>query len=213
MTLCLFGKNIMKPKPFPSSGACTFAFMTLDHDLFHLINQTLANPFFDAVLPIYREKTTWIPLYLLILFLLWREYGLRRTLFLVVLIAATLAVADQLAASFIKPWMERLRPCAVPAIEARVRELVRCGGPWSFPSNHATNHFALATLLALTWLRDKATGWTWLIYAWAASISLAQVYVGKHWPLDILAGAGLGTGLAFLGVLAYRKWVSREDQA
>lgn len=177
----------------------------MDAVLFDFLHRDLANPFFDAVLPVYREKTTWIPLYLVLVFLLVRGYGWKRTCWLLLCIAATLALADQLAATVIKPWVGRLRPCA--GTDA-VRELVNCGGKYSFPSNHATNHFALATVLSLTWLRYKAVGWRVAIYGWAASIALAQVYVGKHWPGDILAGALLGSLLAWAGVVLYRKWLA-----
>lgn len=177
----------------------------MDHDLFHFINQSLANPFLDAVLPVFREKTTWIPLYLVMVFLLYRTYGWRRTLWLLLCIAAVLAAADQLAASLIKPWVGRLRPCAEPEVAERARILVGCGGRWSFPSNHATNHFALATVLALTWLREKAAGWKIGFFVWAGLISVAQVYVGKHYPADILVGALLGSAIAAIGVMVYRR--------
>ncbi|MEO0733700.1 MAG: phosphatase PAP2 family protein, partial [Bacteroidota bacterium] len=92
-------------------------------------------------------------------FLLWRSYGWRKTLWLLLCIAGVLAVADQLAAAVLKPWIGRLRPCAEPEVADHARILVGCGGKFSFPSNHATNHFALAQVLGLTWLRDKAWGW------------------------------------------------------
>lgn len=188
----------------------------MDHDLFHFINQTLANPFLDAVLPVFREKTTWIPLYLVMVFLLYRSYGWRRTLWLLLCIGAVMAVADQLAANVLKPWIGRLRPCAEPEVAEQARVLVSCGGKWSFPSNHATNHFALATVLTLTWLKDEAWAWRLGIFLWAGAIALAQVYVGKHYPGDILAGALLGSFIAWLGVLAYRRLAKGEslpDQA
>lgn len=177
----------------------------MELDLFYFLNNDLAHPLLDAVLPVYRDKLTWVPLYLLMVGLLVRAYGWRATLYLLLTIAAVLTVADQLAATVLKPWVGRLRPCADPAVAEQARLLVNCGGPYSFPSNHATNHFALATLLALTWLGGR-TGWQLALFAWAASISLAQVYVGKHFPADIVAGAALGMSLAVLGVAIYRRW-------
>ncbi len=184
--------------------------MSPDQSIFDFINQGLANPFFDAILPVYREKTTWIPLYLIMVFLLWRAYGVKRTLWLLALIALTLTIADQLAASLLKPWIGRLRPCAEPSVADHARILVSCGGKYSFPSNHATNHFALAMVLSLTWLKSKSSGWRLAIFLWAATISVAQVYVGKHYPGDILAGAVLGSGIAYLTVLAYRQWLDEK---
>ena len=179
----------------------------MDQTLLDYLNQQLASPFLDAVLPVYREKTTWIPLYLLILYLLWRTYGWRRSLYLTLCIVAVIAVADQLAATLIKPWVGRLRPCAEPSLAGQVRELVGCGGRYGFPSNHATNHFAVAVVLSLTWVRRWAGRFALLL--WAGSIGLAQVYVGKHYPSDVLAGALLGTSVAIVGVLIYRRLVGR----
>jgi undecaprenyl-diphosphatase len=184
--------------------------LTIDHALFDFINQSLANPFFDAVLPVFREKTTWIPLYLVMLVLLYRAYGWKRTLWLLLCLAAVLTVADQLAATVLKPWIGRLRPCAEPTMADHARMLVGCGGRFSFPSNHATNHFAVATVLSLTWLQHHSKGWRIGIFLWAAIISVAQVYVGKHYPGDIVAGALLGSGLAWVGVLLYRRWAGKE---
>ena len=186
----------------------TFAGMLADQVLFDFIHRDLANPFFDWLLPVYREKAVWVPAYLLIIGLLYKEYGARRTVYLLVCIGVVIGVADQLAASVLKPLVGRLRPCAGGELAGEVRELVGCGGKWSFPSNHATNHFALAHLLALTYLRGRR-GWQTLAYAWAATICFAQVYVGKHWPGDVLGGAILGLAIAGTGVLLYRR-LARE---
>jgi len=179
----------------------------VDHALFDFINQQLANPVLDVLFPLLREKTTWIPLYVVWAFLLWRGYGWRRTLYLLVCVAIVLTVADQLAASVFKPWIGRLRPCAEPSVAEQARILVGCGGKFGFPSNHATNHFAVATVLSLTWIRrwpGRAA-----IFLWAASISIAQVYVGKHYPGDVVAGALFGSTVAFLGVVVYRRLAGR----
>ncbi len=181
--------------------------MELDLALFEFIHYDLANPFLDTVLPVYREKTTWIPLYLVMVVLLWRSYGWKRTIYLLLAIGVTLTVADQVAASVLKPWVGRLRPCAV---DDNVREIVNCGGVFSFPSNHATNHFALAMVLSLTWLADRAWGWRLGIFIWAATIALAQVYVAKHYPADIIAGAGLGM-LAAVSIVSIYRRVVKDD--
>lgn len=183
--------------------------MQVDYAVFEFVNQTLAHPWLDALLPVYREKTTWIPLYLLLVVLLLREYGWQRTLYVFLVVGVAIAIADQLAASVLKPLIGRLRPCANPDIADQARILVSCGGQYSFPSNHATNHFALAHVLSLTWLADKARGYRLAIYCWAASIALAQVYVGKHFPADILFGGLLGLSIAWLVVWLGRRW--RKD--
>lgn len=182
----------------------------MDHQLFDFVNQSLAHPWLDAVLPAVRHKLTWVPLYVFMVGLLYRAYGLRRTLYLLLCVAVVLAVADQLAATVLKPWVGRLRPCAEPAVADHARALVGCGGRFSFPSNHATNHFALATLLNLTWLRNRPAGWRWALLGWAALICFAQVYVGKHYPGDVVGGGLLGAGLAWLGTYCYRRWAGAD---
>ncbi|OAV45931.1 phosphatase PAP2 family protein [Lewinella sp. 4G2] len=183
--------------------------MSIDYAIFEFINQDLANGFLDWLLPVYREKTTWVPLYGVLIFYVNRTYGLKQTLYFLVAVAIIMGVADQLAASVLKPWIGRIRPCAEPAVADTVRSLVGCGGKLSFPSNHATNHFALAGILALTLFRDKLV-FKWIFYAWAASICFAQVYVGKHWPADVVGGGILGLILAYGGILIYRKLVGDD---
>jgi undecaprenyl-diphosphatase len=178
--------------------------MQLDYQLFEWINHDLAHPFLDWLLPYYRDKLTWVPLYLLCAVLLFRQRGWRDGLVILVGMALIITLADQLAASLVKPWVGRLRPCATPSLSEWVRELVSCGGAYSFPSNHATNHFAVAVYLIGVWVRR---GWIKIFWlCWAASISLAQVYVGKHFPLDIVGGALLGGGLAAIGAWVYRRY-------
>ena len=184
--------------------------MTIDHAVFDWINQGWANPFFDAVLPVVRNKLTWVPAYLVLLVWLFRKHGWRRTLVFLILVGAVLGLADQLAATIIKPWVGRLRPCADAEVAERARILISCGGKFSFPSNHATNHFALATLLIMTVFRNASRWWIYGLLGWAGLISVAQVYVGKHFPLDILFGGVLGAVIAIFGALLYRKLIPVE---
>jgi len=75
--------------------------------------------------------------------------------------------------------------------------LAGCGGGYSFPSSHASNHFALASLLAPSWARGASSRWRWALFLWAASIAYGQVYVGMHYPVDVLFGALLGTAIGW----------------
>lgn len=177
---------------------------TIDEQLFYFIHHDLANNFLDTVLPYWREKTTWVPAYLLAAAWLIYRYGWTGAKILL-LVAVGITVSDQLTSSVIKPLVGRARPCYNPAFEAILRELVGCGGHDSFPSSHAANHFTLAMILALTWLKNRKV-WQWVLFVWAASISLAQVYVGKHYPIDVLVGAVLGLliGLVLVKLTASR---------
>ena len=103
-----------------------------------------------------------------------------------------------------KETVQRLRPCNEPALMEKVRLVIQqCPGGYSFVSNHAANHFALATFMVLTF-RSVFKGWTYLAYVWALLISFAQIYVGVHYPLDVLAGALLGVAAGTLTAWVYR---------
>lgn len=180
----------------------------IDEQLFYYIHHHLAHPWLDAILPVWREKTTWLPAYLLAAFWLLYRYGWSGARILL-LVGIGIALSDQLTSSVIKPLVGRPRPCYNAAFAEQIRELVGCGGHDSFPSSHAANHFALAMLLSLTWLQNRKA-WQWVLFLWAASISLAQVYVAKHYPIDILFGAILGMSIAVLLVWLIRRWMSLD---
>jgi undecaprenyl-diphosphatase len=171
------------------------ALIELDQAIFHAINGAGPIPFLDALAPYWREKTTWIPLYLVGVGWLGYRYRWRAVPYLLGIGLAVL-IADQLSASVIKPAVERLRPCRDSSLLEPARVLVGCGGGYSFPSAHATNHFAVAVFIFLTWARQWGA-WRYLLLVWAASIALGQVYVGVHYPLDITAGALLGAGIGW----------------
>jgi len=112
---------------------------------------------------------------------------------MVLFAVATVGMADVVSSKLVKPAVQRVRPCNDVGLKFEVRELVHCGGGYSFTSSHATNHFAIATFLYLVLggLRKK---WIrWALLAWAASIAYGQVYVGVHYPLDVITGAVLGS--------------------
>lgn len=162
---------------------------------FNLINQEIANPVFDFILPYFREKLFWIPLYVFIIVFCIKKYGLKQGLVLILGMLFCIALADGIANLF-KYNFQRLRPCHV--VET-ARQLVNCGSGKSFISAHAANHFALASFwitafFQYKWLKPAALTWAFLI-------SFAQIYVGVHYPLDVIVGSFVGT---FIGTwLAY----------
>lgn len=171
-----------------------------DQAVFQLINHQGQNTFFDLLLPFWRTKVNWIPLYVLILGLLFWKYDWKRVLFFLVLIVLAVLLADQLSSQLIKKSVMRLRPCNDPALADQVRLLVHCGSGYSFTSSHATNHFALAFLF-IQMLLPKFPKIRWILVfsfiIWATLVAYAQVYVGVHYPLDVIAGALLGTAIAW----------------
>ena len=163
---------------------------------FHFINETLSNPIFDAVLPLLREKFIWIPLYLGLIYFWLKTYG-RKGAYLILALAITVAVSDQISAHIIKQAFHRLRPCQnIEGIHHIIRR-IDCGTGFSFVSSHAANHFAIAAFVALWFRKNYPKIEPWL-YFWAGIISFAQVYIGVHYPLDVLSGALIGLILGWM---------------
>ena len=174
-----------------------FEFLTqIDQQLFFAVNKGLSNPFFDWIMPYLRNRYFWAPLYLFLIIFLVRNYGKWGWICLISLLI-TFAVSDFFSASIIKPAVERLRPCNDLSLKDEVNARVGCGSGFSFPSTHATNHFAIAMFLVGTFYGR----WKWiapLAFLWAFSIAFAQVYVGVHFPIDVLSGALLGCMIGYV---------------
>ena len=178
--------------------------LQFDRALFEKINSDWTNPLFDAVMPFVRHHLHWAPLYLFLLIFLIINYK-HNWLWWVVFFLATVALTDMTGTYIFKHNFQRLRPCNDPEMIDRVRHLLdRCGG-YSFISNHAANHFGMGTFFYFTF-RTQLKNWAWIGLAWAALIAYAQVYVGIHYPSDVLAGALLGVvfGTATAGLFNKR---------
>ncbi|MEY3678694.1 MAG: hypothetical protein RI924_835 [Bacteroidota bacterium] len=168
----------------------------LDHQWFLAVNKGLSNPFFDYLMPILRNRYTWIPLYVLIIYLLIKNFG-KTAWFMLLALVLCFGIADYTSSSIIKPAVERLRPCNEIPFSDQLTLRIPCGRGYSFPSSHAANHFAIALFLIVLFRKNRA----WLMplaLLWAASISFAQVYVGVHFPVDVTAGALLGSSIGYL---------------
>jgi len=168
-----------------------------DHLFFFQLNHQYTNSFFDSVLPWWRDQDTWIPLYLFLLLFMFMNFGMKswRWIFFILL---TVVLTDQISSSFFKDYFHRLRPCSDPQMAPYVRFLASyCPQSGSFTSSHAANHFGAAVFIHKT-LGKYFKNWIFLFYFWAASICYAQVYVGVHYPLDVLGGALLGTVVALV---------------
>jgi undecaprenyl-diphosphatase len=162
-----------------------------DKALFLFINKQHTNAFFDWLMPILRESKTWIPLYILLL--AFASFKLKKKVWIWILsAAATILLSDQISSHIIKPFFARPRPCADIDFAPQVRLLLdHCSGGFSFTSSHACNHFGIA-LFMMTTLSAYLKNWKYAFLFWAVIICYAQVYVGVHYPLDVLFGAVLG---------------------
>ncbi|SDP92732.1 undecaprenyl-diphosphatase [Mucilaginibacter sp. OK268] len=177
--------------------------LQLDRHLFYFINHDLSNPFFDWIMPLLRNPKFWIPLYLFIIGFCIYRYK-KTGAIIIVLLAITAGFADFTSASIIKYNVKRLRPCRDPIVSQTDISRVPCGTGYSFPSTHATDHFAMAIFLSLVFFRKWRWIWLWAIL-WAGIISFAQVYVGVHFPIDITCGAIYGALVGGLFALLFKK--------
>jgi undecaprenyl-diphosphatase len=115
-------------------------------------------------------------------------------------------LTDQVSSSIFKPLFHRLRPCNDPALLGKTRLLLdHCSGGFSFTSSHAANHFGLAMFIFITWgtAQQKITKY---FFVWAGVIAYAQMYVGVHYPLDILGGTIIGLLAGYAMSILYLKW-------
>jgi undecaprenyl-diphosphatase len=113
----------------------------------------------------------------------------RRSVLLILFVILNVFVSDQVSSHIIKPIIKRARPCNDTTVT--VRQLVNCSSGYSFPSSHASNHFAFAIFLLISMKTRRSLIWLLLI-GWAFSISYSQIYVGVHYPSDIAGGIILG---------------------
>jgi undecaprenyl-diphosphatase len=175
-----------------------------DKELFLLINQSCANSFFDWLMPMMRESKNWIPLYILLV--VFAVVKLKKKVWIWIIFAiVTIALTDQISSHLIKPFFARLRPCLDPNFSPKIRLLLdHCSGGFSFTSSHACNHFGIAIFI-ITSLATYLNNWKYLFIIWATIICFAQVYVGVHYPADVLCGGLLGALIGNLTVRFYLK--------
>lgn len=174
--------------------------LSWDEEAFLVINRDWVHPFLDWILVPARNPLTWIPIYVFLLMFLTLNFRLQG-LKIVGMVVLCFIVTDQLSGHIIKPLLERVRPCNDSYLAEYVRQLVPCGSGYSFTSNHASNHFGISVILSL--MIGQLRWWiTPLLLCWASLVAYAQVYVGLHYPIDVMGGALLGTlsatGLYFL---------------
>jgi undecaprenyl-diphosphatase len=176
--------------------------LNIDLWLFHLLNKGIANPIFDFVMPIVTNQKIFLPVYLIGLVLLIWKGGKRGRIAALILILTVIA-SDYLSSQVIKSYVGRLRPCHTLL---DVRLLVGCGPGKSFPSSHAVNNFAMATILAYFYRKYQ-----WYFWSFASIVAFSRVYVGVHYPLDIFGGALVGFVVGMIFILICRLIEKKMD--
>ena len=171
--------------------------LSLDTKLFLFLNG-FHNPFFDTVMYWISHKFFWVPLYAFLVYLLYRFYGVNKGTILTLLIIITFGLTNTLSVKAFKNVFERPRPCHNEIIMEQTHILDNhCGGKWGFVSSHASNVFGLATLIFL-FLGRRIKGIGLYVFLWATVVSYSRVYLGVHYPLDIICGGILGVTLALV---------------
>ena len=181
-----------------------------DRSAFETINSGTANSFFDWLMPNLRTPLFWLPVYAFFIAFMIYNYKIKG-LYMVLGALATFIISDQLSAHFLKFVFARDRPCRDPYLIDHVRMLVTCGPGYSMPSSHATNHFAISLYL-ISLFKGKIKWISLICITWAASVCYAQVYVGVHFPMDVIFGGILGSLIgAFMGLFA-KSFIKMDDE-
>lgn len=154
--------------------------------------------YMDGVMKIYTSTVVWLPVALILLFIVLKNNTPRISLLVILGVALTILSSDQVSSAFIKPLVGRLRPSLDPEFMHLIDTFNDYrSGSYSFTSSHACNSFAIAMFVSLL-IRNKALSLSML--AWAAINSYSRIYLGVHFPGDILCGAILGT---IIGSITY----------
>jgi len=165
----------------------------LDVDLFLQLNGA-NNSFFDWLMPILTSKYTWLPFYLILILIYGYKYKWKALWLFIPGIALTIGMTNE-TSDILKASVGRLRPCWNEELSAMVH-LVKdgCGGQFSFVSAHAANSFAIATFFGITYRNKTALI---LLLVWAGIVAYSRIYIGVHYPLDIICGALIGVVFAY----------------
>ena len=166
-------------------------------------------PWLDPVMLFITETFVWLPLYLFLIYLIVKDYRKEAWIALIG-IGVTILLSDQITASLMKPYFARLRPSQEPTLEGLVHLVDGYkGGKYGFASSHAANTFGTATFFWL--LFGEKRKWILFLFAWAALMTYTRLYLGVHYPGDILVGALVGV---LSGIVGHRVfvWINRRQR-
>lgn len=168
----------------------------IDTHIFTYLNN-LGNPTWDSFWLLFTEKRSHIPLMLVLIYLLFKHLSLKKFILSLIIISAMAAFTDQIT-NLAKHFFKRPRPCLVPDLEASIRYIAKRCSKYSFFSGHSSNSMAIATLLGLL-LKPKFPKALFLLLIWAFMMGYSRIYVGVHYPGDVLTGFSVGilSGLIF----------------
>jgi undecaprenyl-diphosphatase len=155
------------------------------------------SPLLDPVMFVITKTIFWIPLYLILIYVLFKHLN-KDAWFVLVGAAITILLSDQITSTLLKPWIARLRPSQDPSLVGIIHLVEGYkGGLYGFASSHAANTFGVALLIWLT-LKNHVK-WIWVIFIWAFIMTYSRIYLGVHYPGDILVGAMIGLFFGWVG--------------
>jgi len=163
---------------------------SLDKSLLYFINKGLSNPILDQIMPFITNQNNWLIPFIVLSFILLFKTGTRGKIAFTLLLLG-FALTDFSASQYLKPFFGRLRPSYT--LISEINLLVNKGGKLSLPSNHAANSFMIATIVGYFFSNYKVP-----LYIWASIISFSRIYVGVHYPGDIIMGALYGYSIAWI---------------
>jgi undecaprenyl-diphosphatase len=166
----------------------------IDKEIFLYIN-SFHSPLSDQIWIWITNIPSWIPLYLLLLFIVIKVFK-KDSVYIIIGLILVILASDQFTSSFMKPFFGRLRPCHDPEIGYLVHIAKKCGGQFGFASGHAANSFGIAMFI---WMVFRSYWkWTWLIFLWALTVAISRIMIGVHYPGDILTGGLIGASFGGL---------------
>lgn len=170
--------------------------LNLDKEVFLFLNG-LHTPFGDWLMYLISNKFVWIPLYGYFIYFIFKHT--HKKIMVLVTVILMVIITDICASQIAKPTFERLRPCHDNSLEHVHTVNNKCGKQYSFFSSHASNVFGLATFFFLLFkTKNHATKYLWLLYLWAIVTGYSRIYLGVHFPLDVITGFLCGFIVAIL---------------
>lgn len=174
--------------------------LDLDTQIFIFLNG-LGSETYDGLWLFITKQFNWIPFFVVLLYIIYKKVGVKQSLYLLLFIAVLITFTDQITNVF-KNGFQRLRPCNTPEINGIIR-VVKSSDTFSFFSGHAANSMAVATFLYFVMKRHyKYFG---LLFLWPLIFAYSRIYLGLHYPLDIICGFLCGLILGFVMYKVYLK--------
>lgn len=179
----------------------------LDTRLLLAVNRA-HTPVLDQVMVVVSDRNTWFPVYALLIVGLVYLYR-RPAMLLLPLLILAVSLADSITSRIFKPFFARPRPCHEPHLAPLLHLPDGCGGQFGFLSSHAANSMALAVFLVVVLPAGRFRAGKLAVFLWALLLSYSRMYLGAHYPTDVLGGAALGAVLGWGAAVLFQRWQPR----